>query len=140
MKDQIPRRTFRKCGAFSAVAVLVLPARVSAGAAPRKVIVPGAGLAGLAAGDELTKAGHEVIVLEAQARAGGARVTFGRTGAVETLGADFNAAEGRIHSAGEHCSIYASWMNGALESGKRAARAVDEAARRVAKVEVENIR
>jgi monoamine oxidase len=45
-----------------------------------------------------------------------------------------NAPEGRVHFAGEHCSIYASWMNGALESGNRAARAVDEAARREAKV------
>ena len=45
-----------------------------------------------------------------------------------------NAPEGRIHFAGEHASVYASWMNGALESGNRAARAVDEAARREAKV------
>ncbi|HEX8499137.1 MAG TPA: FAD-dependent oxidoreductase [Pyrinomonadaceae bacterium] len=40
-----------------------------------------------------------------------------------------NAPEGRVHFAGEHCSLYASWMNGALESGNRAARAVEEAAR-----------
>jgi monoamine oxidase len=45
-----------------------------------------------------------------------------------------NAPEGRIHFAGEHASVYASWMNGALESGNRAARAVDDAARREAKV------
>jgi monoamine oxidase len=45
-----------------------------------------------------------------------------------------NAPEGRVHFAGEHCSIYASWMNGALESGNRAARAVEEAARREVKV------
>ncbi|MDT5271582.1 MAG: monoamine oxidase [Acidobacteriota bacterium] len=45
-----------------------------------------------------------------------------------------NAPEGRIHFAGEHASVYASWMNGALESGNRAARAVEEAARREAKV------
>jgi monoamine oxidase len=45
-----------------------------------------------------------------------------------------NAPEGRVHFAGEHCSVYASWMNGALESGVRAARAVDEAARREVKV------
>jgi monoamine oxidase len=38
------------------------------------------------------------------------------------------APEGRVHFAGEHCSPYASWMHGALESGNRAARAVDEAA------------
>ena len=43
-----------------------------------------------------------------------------------------NAPEGRVHFAGEHASIYASWMNGALESGNRAARAVEEAARTAA--------
>jgi monoamine oxidase len=38
---------------------------------PRKVIVLGAGLAGLAAGFELTQAGHDVTILEARARPGG---------------------------------------------------------------------
>lgn len=39
--------------------------------APKKVIVVGAGLAGLAAAYELTQAGHDVRVLEARTRAGG---------------------------------------------------------------------
>jgi monoamine oxidase len=39
--------------------------------APQKVVVVGAGLAGLAAGYELTQAGHDVTILEAQARPGG---------------------------------------------------------------------
>lgn len=43
-----------------------------------------------------------------------------------------NAPEGRVYFAGEHASPYASWMNGALESGNRAARAVEEAARAAA--------
>src|SRR5438876_5761580 len=38
---------------------------------PKKVIVIGAGLAGLVAGYELTQAGHEVAILEARARPGG---------------------------------------------------------------------
>lgn len=37
-------------------------------------------------------------------------------------------AEGRIHFAGEHASQWSSWMQGALESGYRAAREVNEAA------------
>jgi monoamine oxidase len=32
--------------------------------------------------------------------------------------------EGRIHLAGEHVAAAAGWMEGALESGRRAARAV----------------
>ena len=35
--------------------------------------------------------------------------------------------EGRIHFAGEHCSLYHAWIQGALESGLRAARAIHEA-------------
>lgn len=38
---------------------------------PKKVIIIGAGLAGLTAGYELTRAGHEVLILEARNRAGG---------------------------------------------------------------------
>lgn len=30
-------------------------------------------------------------------------------------------AEGRIHFAGEHTSLYSGWMQGALESAQRAA-------------------
>ena len=35
--------------------------------------------------------------------------------------------EGRIHFAGEHCSLYHAWIQGALESGLLAARAIHEA-------------
>jgi monoamine oxidase len=42
---------------------------------PKKVIIIGAGLAGLTAGYELAKAGHEVTILEAQNRAGGRVLT-----------------------------------------------------------------
>jgi len=38
-------------------------------------------------------------------------------------------AEGRIHFAGEHTSLWHGWMNGALESGRRAAREVHAALR-----------
>lgn len=36
--------------------------------------------------------------------------------------------EGRVHFAGEHTSAWAGWMEGGLESGKRAAREISEAA------------
>jgi len=37
------------------------------------------------------------------------------------------APEGRVHFAGEHTSPWSGWMEGALESGLRAAREVDQA-------------
>ena len=43
------------------------------------------------------------------------------------LQADIVASEGRIHFAGEHCSLYHAWIQGALESGIRAAQTVHEA-------------
>ena len=55
-----------------------------------RVIVVGAGLAGLAAADELHRAGHEVVVLEARDRVGG-RVWSRElaNGAVVEMGAEF---------------------------------------------------
>ena len=35
--------------------------------------------------------------------------------------------EGRVHFAGDHTSAWIRWMQGALESGNRAAREVSEA-------------
>jgi monoamine oxidase len=43
------------------------------------------------------------------------------------LQADILRPEGRIHFAGEHCSLYHAWIQGALESGIRAAQAIHEA-------------
>ena len=36
--------------------------------------------------------------------------------------------EGRVHFAGEHCSLYHAWIQGALESGIRAAKEIHESA------------
>ncbi|MCA1588218.1 MAG: flavin monoamine oxidase family protein [Chloroflexi bacterium] len=41
-----------------------------------------------------------------------------------TLQAGITAPEGRIFFAGEHCSLYHAWIQGALESGIRAAREI----------------
>jgi monoamine oxidase len=43
------------------------------------------------------------------------------------LQADIVRPEGRIQFAGEHCSLYHAWIQGALESGLRAAQAIHEA-------------
>ncbi|HEY4228083.1 MAG TPA: flavin monoamine oxidase family protein [Candidatus Limnocylindrales bacterium] len=42
------------------------------------------------------------------------------------LQADIVRPEGRIFFAGEHCSLYHAWIQGALESGLAAARAIHE--------------
>jgi monoamine oxidase len=42
------------------------------------------------------------------------------------LQADIVKSEGRIHFAGEHCSLYHAWIQGALESGIRAAQTIHE--------------
>ena len=38
-----------------------------------------------------------------------------------------NGAGGRIHFAGEHLSTWSSWIQGALQSGLRAVKEIDEA-------------
>lgn len=73
------RRDFLRHSLLAATALAASPldslsastrlARVTA--APRKIIVAGAGLAGLVAAYELKQAGHDVTVIEARKRAGG---------------------------------------------------------------------
>jgi monoamine oxidase len=43
------------------------------------------------------------------------------------LQADIQRSEGRVYFAGEHCSLWHAWIQGALESGIRAARQIHEA-------------
>src|SRR5262245_47868748 len=79
MVNSINRREFLKRGILAAATLPGLhPITVAASrdairrtGAARKVIVIGAGLAGLSSAYELTQAGHEVIVLEARTRSGG---------------------------------------------------------------------
>lgn len=51
-----------------------------------------------------------------------------KPGQMSTLLPHVARAEGRIHFAGEHASSLFGWMQGALESGNRAAREVNDAA------------
>ena len=54
-------------------------------------------------------------------------VAYLRPGEVLSLEPHIARAEGRIHFAGEHASSLRGWMQGAFESGLRAASEVDEA-------------
>ena len=77
-KAAIGRRDFLACAAKTAAAMALLPPgtwdfreQLKRRGPPKKIIIIGAGLAGLSAGFELTQAGHEVTILEAQTHAGG---------------------------------------------------------------------
>jgi monoamine oxidase len=93
------RRDFLKQTALVAAALSAPPSGAFAFAqgalerrgAPKKVVIIGAGLAGLAAGYELTKAGHDVTILEARTRPGG-RVHTLRDAFAEGLYAEAGAA------------------------------------------------
>lgn len=84
---KIRRRKFIKDALIAGGGILVAPQFT---AAPKKVIIAGAGITGLCCAYELMKAGHEVTVLEASGRYGG-HVFTGRDGLSDGLYADFGA-------------------------------------------------
>jgi monoamine oxidase len=51
-----------------------------------------------------------------------------RPGQMQSLLPAIARPEGRLHFAGEHASAWPGWMQGALESGVRAAREILDAA------------
>jgi monoamine oxidase len=79
MVSPITRRTFLRNAGLAAAAVALpsldeaswSPGQIQRRGAAKRVIIIGAGLAGLSAGYELTQAGHEVTILEARSRPGG---------------------------------------------------------------------
>src|SRR5215471_10275658 len=72
MANQITRRDFLLQTALATATLpSVLRAAVKRDAPAKRVIIIGAGLAGLSAGYELAHSGHDVTILEARARPGG---------------------------------------------------------------------
>src|SRR5215470_8433375 len=78
MKPGVARRDFLAGAVKTAAAITLLPPwawafpeQLKRQGPAKKVIVVGAGLAGLSAGFELKQAGHDITILEAQTRAGG---------------------------------------------------------------------
>jgi len=67
----LSRRDFIKHGALALGASLIRLPLVSASVAPKKIVIIGAGMAGLSAGFELTQAGHDVTIFEARTIPGG---------------------------------------------------------------------
>jgi monoamine oxidase len=115
----VKRRRFLEHFTRAAASASVLPAALSAPEARRepaatgkKIIIVGAGLAGLSAGYELTQSGHDVTILEAQTRPGG-RVHTLRDPFAEGLHAEAGAT--RIPDHHQFTLKYAELFGLALE-------------------------
>ena len=68
----INRRGFIRQSALALAGASLLRSNiVAAGLPPRKIVIIGAGMAGLSAGWELSQAGHDITILEARTRPGG---------------------------------------------------------------------
>src|ERR1043166_4108143 len=71
----INRRQFIKRSAIAAAGLAIVRSNgfgsITVQPAGKKILIIGAGMAGLSAGYELTQLGHDVIILEARTRPGG---------------------------------------------------------------------
>jgi monoamine oxidase len=82
--------TFTRREALTLAAGAFLPRLRGGAAAPRRIIVAGAGIGGLSCAWELVRRGHDVTVIEASGRTGGHVLTF-REGLDDALYADAGA-------------------------------------------------
>jgi monoamine oxidase len=73
--SRIDRRQFIRRSAIAAAGITLAQssafASIAINPAPKKIVIIGAGMAGLVAGYELSQLGHDITILEAQTRAGG---------------------------------------------------------------------
>ncbi len=72
----LDRREFLRLSGFAAAGLALDPRPLARRGSPRRIVVLGAGLAGLSAGLQLSEAGHDVVILEAQRRPGGRVLTL----------------------------------------------------------------
>lgn len=112
MRGKVNRRDFLKQSALAGAATFAISKfdvlasgarRVEVSVAPKKILILGAGLAGMVAADELIKAGHDVTILEARTRPGGRVFTF-REPFSDGMYAEAGAA--RIHSTHNYTLKY----------------------------------
>lgn len=121
MRCEPSRRDFLRAGLVSTTA-LTHTASVASARAPKKIIVAGAGLAGLSAAYELVQSGHEVTVFDARDRPGGRVLTLRDTFAdgqyaeagAETFGEHHNFVQRYVQAL--HFETIPAWNYGRLSS------------------------